>query len=315
MAIRRLNVNKKLYRMGAVALTAALSAGVLMAFAGCTTNDPELTITYTFNGKDYAVDYVLSRTDAPQTVKHFIELADAGYYEGLCVHDYNSNFLYAGGYTVENGDLVEVDYFDKVEKLEEEKGITFTQSVWQAAGSQKAPEKGKGLYTVYGEQEGKVEIEYGRTYRHTQGALVMYYSDKGDKVTERVTISRADGGEATDGKTLQYENYVLNSATSLFYTYLSPSSSPNTELDKKYCVFGMAKDYSGQIENGLLKAIRDYIGEHDEDEDFSFTTTQENVLLNQYERFESVKKSAYTATFETPLDMPIVIKSVKVTKY
>ncbi len=308
-------MNKKFFKMGAVALTVALSAGVLMAFSGCTTTNPELTITYSFNGKDYAVDYVLSRTDAPQTVKHFIELADAGYYEGMCIHDYDANFLYTGGYKLENDELREVDYFTEVRALEEEKGITFTQSVWRTAGTQIAPDKGEGLYTVYGEQAGKVQNEYGREYDHRQGALVMYYSDKGDKITDKVTIARADGGKATDGKALQYENYVMNSATSLFYTYLSPSSAPNYDLAEKYCVFGMAKDYEGQLQNGLLLAISDYIGEHSEEDEFSFTTTQENVPLNQYEPFESVRKSAYTATFETPIEMPILIKSVKVTKY
>ena len=306
-------MNKKLFRFGALAVSAALSAGILTMFAGCSTDHPEVAITYTFNGHDYKVEYVLSRTDAPQTVIHFLELADAGFYEGICIHDYDSNFLYTGGYKIVNDELEEVDYFSWVENYETDKKH-FTQSVWKKAGTASNPQKGDGLYTVYGEQEGKVENEYGRDYRHLQGALVMYYSDKGDKVTDEVTVSRADGDKATGGNPLQYDNYLYNSATSLFYTYLSPSTSPNTDLAKKYCVFGMAKHYKEQLEDGLLAAINAYIGEDHED-DFSFTTTQENVVLNQYDKFEDIRKGAWTATYETPIDMPIVIKSVKVTKY
>ena len=84
-----------LRRVFAVGTTALVAVGSVAMFAGCTTsNNPEVTITYTFNGEDYEVDYILSRIDAPRTVQHFIELADAGFYDGLVVHDYRSNALY-----------------------------------------------------------------------------------------------------------------------------------------------------------------------------------------------------------------------------
>lgn len=317
-------MKKSIRRIGAIVLTAAVSAGALMMFAGCSTDHPEVTITYTFNGKDYAVDYTLSRLDAPQTVTHFLELADAGFYDGTCIHNYTANFLYGGGYrlvdeqeqpydysadnSLKTFTLKEINYFDELGKLEKA-GYTFTQSVWRTDGSASSPKKGAGLYTVYGEQSGKVDNEYGRDYSHTAGALVMYYSDKGDKVRNEVAVTRADDG------TVQFENYLQNSATSLFYTYLSSS---NSTLGEQYCVFGMAKDFAGQLTNGLLKAINDYIAERtDEEEDgsFSFTTTQENVKLNQNDPFEDIRKGGWTTSFETPLTAPIIVKSVKVTKY
>ncbi len=321
-------MKKFIRRAGAVLLTAALSAGTLAMFAGCSTDHPEIAITYTFNGTDYVVDYVLSRLDAPQTVNHFIELADAGFYDGTCIHDYNSNFLYGGGYRLEDeqGDpfaygadnslksfsLKEIDYFSILEELEEG-GHTFTQSVWRTGNTSGLPTQGEGLYTVYGEQSGKVDNQYGRDYTHSTGALVMYYSDKGDKVRDEVAVVRADDGS------VQYENYLMNSATSMFYTYLSPNT--NSSLGQKYCVFGKTKDFEGQLTNGLLKAINNYISDHTPDETaegeepYSFTTVQEGIRLNQYDPFEDIRKGDRTQDFETPIMAPILVKSVRVTKY
>ena len=126
---------KLLFRAATIGAAAVLTAGTLMMFAGCSSNHPEITITYTFNGEDYEVDYQLSRTDAPNTVQHFIELADAGFYDGLVVHNYaNSRTrMYSGGYRLVDGELEEIDYLTTVKALEQEQGITFTQSVWADA--------------------------------------------------------------------------------------------------------------------------------------------------------------------------------------
>ena len=53
-------------RFACAATAAALCAGAVFAFTGCTTKHPEITVTYTFNGTDYAVAYKLSRYDAPK---------------------------------------------------------------------------------------------------------------------------------------------------------------------------------------------------------------------------------------------------------
>ncbi len=298
-------MKKKLFRrMGAFVGAAALAVGALAMFAGCTTKHPEITITYRFNNKDYAVDYTLSRNDAPKTVQHFLELADAGFYDGLCVHDYASNgtFLYTGGYKIVDGELEEVDYYSAVKSLEES-GKKFTQSVW-TADALRTP-----LYSVYGEFfSNGTRNQYTSENWHRAGALVMYYTDKGN-FNGDVTVLRADGGKNNDGNKYQESRYVYNSATSLFYTY---TGSADSKRDENYCVFGMAKDYEKQLENGLLKAISDYT--ENLGENVSFTQETE-VTLNRYDPFEEVKKEGRRETFNTPVEMPITIQSVKVNKY
>lgn len=300
---------KFLRRLIAVGTTALIAVGSVAMLAGCTTsNNPEVTITYTFNGQDYAVDYRLSRVDAPQTVQHFIELADAGFYDGLVVHDYQNYTICSGGYRLVDGELEEIDYLTTVKALEQEQGITFTQSVWADAA------RTQPTYTVYGEFSANgAEQENGKEYDHAEGALVMYYTQK--KATdggtdEQVWVERADGGAANYGEKYQDAGYERNSTTSLFYTFTGES---RTEADAVYCVIGMAKDYEGQLADGLLAAIEEY--EESLDEEDSFTDTQENVKLNQYDYFDAVRKGGFTDDFETPVDMPIIIKSVVVNKY
>ncbi len=296
---------KFLYRVAAIGTSAIILAGSVAMLAGCTTsNYPEVTITYSFNGEDYAVNYRLSRVDAPKTVQHFIELADAGFYDGLVVHDYQSYTMCSGGYRLEDGELVEVDYLSEVQRLEEEQGIEFTQSVW-ADEARTIP-----LYSVYGEFSANgVENENGKEYVHAQGALVMYYTDKGSG-NEQVWVERADGGADNDGEAYQQLSYGYNSTTSLFYTFTGES---RTSSDSIYCVIGMATNYSEAMTNGLLAAISEYEDTLDEEE--TFTETQTAVSLNQYDYFRSVQTAGLTADFETPVLMPIIIKSVEVTKY
>ncbi len=298
---------KKFLRFFAVIGAAVITAGALFMFAGCTTKHPEITITYTFHDKDYKVDYTLSRNDAPNTVQHFIELADAGFYDGLCVHNYDSNFLYTGGYKLNaDKELEEVDYFTVVKQLEEEKGIVFTQSVWTADDA-RTP-----LYTVYGEfTDNGVATQYSRENAHSTGALVMYYTDKGASFNADVTVSRADKGKENEKQPYQTVKYSTNSATSLFYTYTSPDT--NYLRGNSYCVFGMAKNYADQLENGLLKAIEDYCEEYVKDGE-SFTVERVEKT-NRYEPFEELAKGDLEETFQTPVDQPIIIKSVKVNKY
>lgn len=294
-------MKKNLFRrLGTFICTAAVSVGAIAAFAGCSTKHPEITVTYEFDGKKYSVDYVLSRNDAPKTVQHFIELAQAGFYDGTIIHDYQSNFLYGGGYKLVEGELTEIDYLTEVKKLEEA-GNSFTQTVWTLDDTP--------LYTVYGEFNANgTRNQYTAENRHKAGALVMYYTDKGN-FNGDVKVLRADGGKGNDGNAYQESKYKWNSATSLFYTY---TGSGSTTLDDNYSVFGMAKDYDGQLENGLLKAINDYKENLAEGVEF---TTEIDWRLNRYEPFEELNKGDIKPTFNVPLEKQIVITSVKVNKY
>ena len=292
---------KLLSRAVSIGAAAVLSAGALVMFAGCTSNNPEVTITYTFNNADYEVDYVLSRADAPNTVQHFIELADAGFYDGLAVHDYDGARMYTGGYYFENGELVEVDYFSKVKELEAAQEMTFTQSVWSDAACT------AGLYTLYGEFSGNGVEHENRELAATAGALVMYYTDKGN-FNGDVYVNRVDGGKDNDGQATQPVKYKYNSATSLFYTFLGEN---DTEVGS-YALFGQAKSFDAQLTNGLLAAISEY--EETLEEDVTFTE-EVTMKRDSFDPFEEVRKAGNKDTFDTPVDMPIIVKSVVVTKY
>lgn len=304
-------------RIAAFASAAVLSVGAAAMFAGCTSNNPEVKIVYSFNGNTYEVEYVLSRSDAPQTVQHFIELADAGYYNGTCIHNYTSTALYGGGYTYENGELQEKDYFAEVKRLEKE-GNSFTQSVYIKNNNEKVP-----LYTVCGEfSNNRGYVNANREYMHMQGALVMYYTDKSESARD-VTVLTDPNGEGEEIS----RYYSMNSATSLFYTYTGVAN--NVTLDNKYAVFGMAKDYQGQFQP-LIDAVNDYTSglvddEETEEDESSFTTTVDNFRLDTLDHteeifpdigryFYSVRINGQTANFKCPV-VPIVIESVTVTKY
>lgn len=302
---------KLLRRIAAIASCAVLSAGACFAFAGCSSNNPEITITYQFNGKDYNVRYRLSRLDAPKTVTHFMELVEAKFYDGTCVHDYDSSYLRMGGYTLsESGEeaISPIDYFTKVKTYETENSMTFTQSVWKRGGTENP------LYTVYGEFESNGNRpENGRQYRHEKGALVMDYTDKG-KFTAKVTTSRNDGNGLDNDKSYKY-----NSATSLFYTYMGSYSKT---LQDEHCVFGMAIDYEKEFQP-LLDAISDYVTDHTDEEaeeEYSFTEEQTISNVNRFEQgddpdFSELRLGDIGATYNTPIDAPIVIKKIKVNKY
>ena len=293
---------KKFFRALAVTATAVIAGASLMAFTACETDKPEVTITYNFNGTDYKVEYELSRTGAPATVRHFIELADAGYYNGTVIHDYQNSgaFLYGGGYVIgDDGELEEKDYWSEVKKLEEN-GNEFTQTVYT--------EDNEPLYTVYGEFKANGVTPNTKSYKQNKaGTLVMYYMDKGSDTT-RVGTVRADGGSNNDGENFQTgSEYKYNSATSLFYTYASTTS--RTDLDENYCAFGRTKDFD-QLEK-LITAVNDYAAGFDEEDPFF---VEKEIVLNQHDPFVLVRDAKVPAYYSVP-SVPITIVSVKVTKY
>lgn len=316
-------MKKNFFNRTACILSAAvILSGACFALAGCTTKYPEVTITYSFNGTDYAVSYKLSRYDAPKTVQHFIELADADFYNGLCIHDYESNFLYTGGYELKDSELVEKDYFSFVKGAEAE-GKKFTQSVWGKRSDLLADspvlqgftgdDNMVPMYTVYGEfRDNGNNTQNAKEFTHSYGALVMYYTDKGEDQT-RVTTERNDGGKNNNGDKYNRDSlYKKNSATSLFYTYLGSS---DLTLDQNYCVFGKVTDAGDTKLRELMKAVSDFIATLDGDDSFTEEMHLTAYEYMQNEPVESVKTAGFTADYDTPVDTPITVKSVKVTKY
>lgn len=328
---------KKLFRALAICSTAAIGFVSLAAFTACDTNYPEVTITYEFNGETYEVDYILTRKGAPQTVQHFIELADAGYYEDTVIHNYveSGTFLYGGGYTWDplaedaHGGLVEKDYWKEVRRLEEEKNITFTQTVFARgrdmsgyladleSDSLSYTVKGKSygaedeeipLYTLHGEFSDNGAYGNSKSYSHNrQGTLGMYYTDKGTNNVEVRVVRRDGGADNVDKDPYDTSVYKTNGATSLFYTFTGAGS--RTDLDSSYTAFGRTKDYSQM--QALLTAIGEYADGLDENDSF---TESQSVLVNQYDPIDTARNAKISLTYDVPT-VPIYIRSVKVKKY
>ena len=298
---------KKLHRILSIASAAALSVAAFAMFTACDSAEPQVTITYTFLGEDYEVEYKLSRKGAPQTVQHFIELADAGYYDGTCIHHYvDSAFLYGGGYVYNEatGTITEKNYYEEV------KGLNLTQTVYTLGEN---GQRGQPLYTVRGEFENNGVEGNTKTLTHQQGALAMFYTEKGNS-SVRVGTIRADGGSENEGDEYQEGDYYkYNCATSMFYTFTGAGT--RTDLDQYYTVFGRTTDFSKMQD--LLDAIQDYIDTLGSADAF---VDSGRYYINEHDPYDAVTGSTtfsgenISSTYDVPVE-PIIVKSVEVTKY
>ncbi len=287
------NIMKKLV-CGVLAVTSL--AACVVTTTSCETNKPEVTLTVSFNGESYKLNYELDRRVAPRTVKHFLYLAENGYYDGLCVHDYTDDLMYTGGYTYsEDGDLVYKQYYDVVKEY-----ANFPVSVWATKEGEEY------LYTLAGEfKENKFNVENG-AFRQTYGSLTMFYTAK--DVDNSVCIEYL--GEVEEGEDNRaYRAYEFNSATSLFYISLSNSSTKNDD----YCTFAKLKDSSEETLDDFVDALEAYVEEnHDTETDSDNTFTKnETVTVDTDDHYVTGKTSV---TYHVP-QSPIVIESVEVNKY
>ena len=272
-------------KMACCMCAAAASAATLATFASCETSYPKAEIVVTFNDSSYTLTYELARKLAPATVRHFIELADNGFYDGLCVHDYSSTKWITGGYrTAENDvDLKEVAYFDIV------KDWDLTQSVWLSA------DKKDATNTVYGEfSDNAYKVENSGAWKQTYGSISMFYTEK--SVEDKVYVDRYDG----DGQS--YRPYKYNSATSLFYFYTSTSEASSA----KYCTFGRLDEDGAEQFKKLTAAVSEY-EESLGDESFTQSVT---LTCNT----GAPQNTESTVTANVP-KKAIVITSVKIKKY
>lgn len=309
-----------------VAAAAAVCASA--ALAGCTieTSHPRAEITVEFNGVEYTMEYTLYRNMYPQTVRHFIELAEAEFYNDTVIHDYASNDWYAGGYAYNEEAYADAyennamdDYFnDEANYLEDNYLDLFNQDRLTASVYREeayyVPEgneidKNLTLSTLYGEFESNGHtIENGQRSAEL-GSLKMYYNEKvitdkdgNDTSNEVQVFVRSDKGEGL------LRNYQYNSATSLFAIQVASSSSLAAT---DYATFGyLSGDDDENTLNDLLDAIADYIDDNYNGDEDSFTTR----VGVEVDRLEQVAQQAtqdeFTATVE-----PIIIKSVRITRY
>lgn len=280
-----------------VLVATSMSACVATATA-CETNYPEVEMKITFNSESYTLGYKLSRQVAPRTVKHFLALAENGYYDGLCVHNYEESLekMYTGAYSYTDAEsdedgLVYKPYYETVQGYE-----NFPVSVWM----DKAKET--PLYTLCGEfEENYFSVESG-ALRQTFGSLTMYYTEK--NTTDRVCVEYL-GEKAGE---LAYREYAYNSATSMFYISLSKSSTRNNE----YCTFAELKESSVTTLENLKENIKEYIAENFENEETDETFTNKfTVNVNEDDGLVDSKSSE---VYYVP-SSPIVIEKVTVKKF
>ena len=289
--IMQKKTTKKVLHLAVAALTCAMSVSM---FSGCESDRPEIEMQITFNNKTYTVDYVLYRKIAPSTTAHFLALAEQSYYDGMCIHSYESNRLYTGAYKLKDGELEYQKYYDIVKTYE-----NFPTTVWNG----KPEDGGKELYTLYGEfSDNYFSVNNGSLLSETFGSLTMYYTDKGNKANQPIDINPVNSNEW-----LRYSEYEFNSATSQFFISFKSTSATNSN----YCTFATPTDEGKEALEDLQEAIDDYIEDTYGDETGDFTKDVV-VDINTDDIFAASEEM--TQVYSQP-NAAIVIKSIKVTKY
>ena len=283
------NIVKKI-TTGVLALTCVF--GCLGTFTACDDGNPEAQITLEFNGVEYVLNYQLYKDKTPATVNHFMWLVENEYYNGLCIHDYqaSNNRMYTGAYSLDdNGNLDYKDYYEFVQTSENFK--SFPQTVWNDE------EQEDPLFSVYGEFSAnifKVGDNDKDVLKQQFGSLSMYYHAKD-----------ADGRKAwvkkTNGEIIE-RSYSENSATSMFYI----STITTVQKNSSHCTFATLNNKDA-LEN-LQDAIADYIGEEED----SWFVTSKTMIKDPLDPIVGSKN--LETTYSVPNE-PIVIKSVRITKY
>ena len=282
------NMMKKILCLSLAAASTFASVAMLTA---CETSHPEVSMTLSFDGEDYELTYKLYRKLTPATATHFLELVDGGYYDGLCVHDYQDSIWYTGGYSFDSakedeGGLVFKSYATEAAKL------NLTSTVWLDYG------RTETTYTLYGEFSANgFKVENG-SVKNSFGALTTRYTDKGSMKEEPVWVVRSSDGETTS------KDYGYNSATSLFSISLSTSASTATN----YCTFATLKDdKSVDALEDLQAAIKAHIDSLGDASDFAPSVS---VTINEEDEYVSSSEVSYSVPVE-----PIVIKKMTVKKW
>ena len=287
-------MNKNVKKIICGALAAVSAFGCAATLTACETSHPEMEMEIEFLGETYVLSYEMARNVTPATVNHFIWLVDNGYYDGLCVHDYDADSkMFTGAYkaAVEATDadgLSYVSYYSEIAKYENY--ASFPYSVW-LDNEKKTP-----TYTLYGEfEKNNAQVESGKI-NEKFGSLSMYYYD-----SSKYEASNTDvwGARETDSEKLYKRTYEKNSATSLFYMNLQEDAN---SYNKSYCTFATLSEDSVDVLKDLVEAIEnqdDFVEAH------SVRVLEDDAVLGEYEM---------SVSFNVP-QKEIKIKSMKITKY
>lgn len=292
---------KKILKKIALAATLVCMTFAVTASSACNveTDHPTVRITIEFNAKKYNLDYTLYRNMYPGTVRHFIELAENGFYNGMLVHDYDSGDWFTGGF-----DYVEDDY----KALNNNEGFMteylFTHSKEQEYldlfdGGKLTPtvfreDNEAALPTLVGEfsENNSPEIKNGARIAEA-GALKMFYYEK--DVNDKALV------DFDDPKGLFRQDYRYNCATSIFSIQVGSS----TYREDKYCVFATINNLS------TLNDLIDDIAKYFEDQDIDAISANGVPVDRLVEQLLDLDTEA---NFTLP-GTPIIIRSVTVTGY
>lgn len=311
----------KFLRRGIVSVVAAAAVSVASLFGACTmkSKHPKANLTIEFNDNTYKIEYTLYRNMYPQTVQHFIELADEGFYDNTVIHNYTSSDWFTGGYSYDDDKSLKYDaaysgnalaeYLTEHSKENEYYALagSLSKSVYkQLSYDEKNNETVKdedALPTLIGEftnndhriDNGALNAEFG--------VLKTYYYDKGN-TNQKVAIKNSSG------QILEHD-YRYNCATSLFAIQTGTSSSYTST---NYAIFARLKDSgANKALNALLTDIEDYIADNLTGTNVNFTRSV-TVNVDNADNFADEGGQSIETTFSLT-HKPIIIKSVKVTKY
>jgi cyclophilin family peptidyl-prolyl cis-trans isomerase len=301
------------------AVTACAVAALSASMSGCTikTKHPRAQITIEFNEVTYKIEYTLYRNMYPATVQHFIELADAGYYNNMIIHDYKSNDWFTGAYSYDSTTYAD-SYSDSsmsayLETNSKEQAYynLFTEGKFSATvysqlsynGDKQTVDKANALPTLIGEfSANDHNIDKGALTAKF-GVLKMYYYSKGD-TNQKVAIKNSFNE-------IMEHDYKYNCATSTFGIQVGDSSSYGTT---SYCVFGQLRnDSASDTLEDLKDAISDYITDNLDGTTSKFSTSV-STYVDNLDTFASETGRSIQTNF-TMTTVPLIVKSVKITKY
>lgn len=298
---------KRLGRAIAICVLAGVasvcSTGV---FAGCKDGHAEAEITIEYDGVTYVLEYTMYPNMYPQTVQHFIELADNGFYNNTIIHDCQTSNWYGGGYSYVAGD----EDGSYATAYENGKGglLEYLKASYKAGRTGAYADlfnSGKLTPTVYRDiREGRYvdpystligeftsnqhKIENG-ALKNSYGALKFYYTsisdDEGKK--KHVYLDKEGSAFGVQGE------YRYNSATSLF----SIQTGTSTSSDSTHCIFATLDN------TDTLRSLKTAVAKTSDYEDVDVYVYDELLGSNKVQANYRLRRK------------PIIVRSVSITKY
>ncbi len=312
-------MSKKIKKL-CLSLAMVAIVGVSASASACTvkSDHPEAEITISFNDKTYTITYTLYRNMYPQTVQHFIELADEGFYDNTIIHDYKSSDWVGGAYDYDSGETTgykamytsamseyledhckEKAYYDLVTAgIESGKfsASVYKQEVYDDNGNP-IVSKADAVPTLIGEFSDnghKIEGNKGLTSSYGTLKMVYYKKDGNHKVTVNNSFDQ-----------ILYRDYSNNCATSLFSMQVGSSSPYDAS---KYAVFGQFKNDKAK---NALENLTDDINDYSDSIGSSASLTK--TVSTQVDKEDWYSEQLDTSF--TMISMPLIITKVEITKY